>query len=261
MISIEAVISSMVVITVFAVFLTVVGYFSALKSVNDFIHSKAETIAVVSHGAKMDLHGVIDSKGYKNIKNGRVENLFLTYVTQGDEIRIFAFFYYKGLLGKFRMKSECCVTVWHGDVQKNEKTVWDLSPIERGKKIEEIFGSDLPEFFPVLDSFEPVTGHAISITSIDTTAKQYETGIKIKEVILEKAAELRRFTYAECEDIIIRDMDIDSKELIIVLPQNSLSNIQRKYLEEVLSTVKNYGMEINLKRYQYAKRYSEIWGE
>ncbi len=53
------------------------------------------------------------------------------------------------------------------------KSVWSLSPFERGVAIEKTLGQNLPQNFPVIDKFE--NGLATSIKSMDLSAKSYQS--------------------------------------------------------------------------------------
>ena len=53
--------------------------------------------------------------------------------------------------------------------------VWELSNLKRGKVIEEVFGSNLPEFFPAVDLYDERSKTVTAFVSIDVTSPHYRS--------------------------------------------------------------------------------------
>ncbi len=99
-------------------------------------------------------------------------------------------------------------------------SVWNLSPIERGRVIEQQLGMNLHQNFPGIDAFDFNSGEATSIKSIDTNAPSYRRDSAIRSRIRKYIRDLDRFKNA---GDIAEDM-IKSKTLKIAVPANASEN-------------------------------------
>lgn len=246
----EAAVCGAAVIMLFSLFITIAGYCRAYADVKEYADEKAREVSLVCHTAGMSFPGIIPAAGYQN--PGQVKNLFLCHESWGEETHINVSYTYASLLGDFRVSMNSVFTKWEGDAPQDFESVWKLPPNERGRKIEEIFGGGLPEFFPVLDAYDPVTGHAAAIVSMDTTLGKYESGSMIREVLHGKIDELASFDYGKSGETVITAMDIDSRELIVVLPENPLEPIQQEVLDECCIYASGREIGLRIKRYQTA---------
>ncbi|MDX1359620.1 MAG: hypothetical protein R3232_12370, partial [Clostridia bacterium] len=180
MITAEAAVCAAAVIMLFAVFMTIAGYCRSYSAVKQFADKKARDISLLSYGVQVEMPGIIPAGDFNN--SGQIRNLIVYHEGWGDETRVNASYTYTSLLGNFRVAISSVFTKWKGDAPQDFRSVWELPPNERGRKIEEIFGGGLPEFFPVLDAYDPISGHAASIVSMDTTLGKYIDGRMIREV-------------------------------------------------------------------------------
>jgi hypothetical protein len=175
------------------------------------------------------------------------------YYKSGNEIRIRAAYSYRSPLGDFPVRFESVFTAWQGDGgEPTGKTVWDYANFKRGRIIEERFGGGLPEFFPVLDSYDPMSGTAASITSMDTTLETYRDGGGICEKLFGEIEEISGFTGARKEGLEICEKDIEKREMLVVIPENPLTAGQLKAFEQCRSKAMASGVVFTLKRYQHA---------
>lgn len=247
----ETAVCSASLILLFALFFTLTGYCRAHQSVKEFTDEKARDTAVLGYALGIDVPGIIPTADFENVKNGSIDNLIIFYESWGEEVKLNASYTYSSLLGKFRVKLSSQFTKWTGDNMKDGKSVWSMSPIDRGKMIESIFGGGLDEFFPVIDTFDEISGHAASIVSIDTTLETYRTGTELINVIKEKTDGLNEFAYGEYEGFVITEYDIEKRELIVVLPENQLNDKQLAAIDECTGYAAEKSIILTVKRYQY----------
>ncbi|MDX1358958.1 MAG: hypothetical protein R3232_09025, partial [Clostridia bacterium] len=211
----EIAICSAVIILLFALFISIAGYIRTYDAVKEFIDRKAMDTAVLGYAAGIDIPGIISSDGLFCKGHSGIRNLIIYSESWGEEVRLNGSYTYVSPIGGFRVRMSSYFTKWKGDAPEEGKSIWDLPPAERGKKLEEIFGGGLPEFFPVLDAYDDISGHAAVIVSIDTTLERYKKGPALKETINDKINDLVTFCHGECEGDVITGMDIDTRELII----------------------------------------------
>jgi hypothetical protein len=101
--------------------------------------------------------------------------------------------------------------------------IWSLSNFERGKKLRALFGGNLPGNFPVISRFESATGQAVMIKSMDLTAPYYQTKENAIEKLENYLKELAAFEGATYGAVDIRKHQITSKQLTLVIPNNTLA--------------------------------------
>ena len=134
---------------------------------------------------------------------------------------------------------------------KSSDDLWALSNFQRGLKIRKLFGGNLPSNFPVIASF--TNGKAIMIKSVDMTAPSYQKGDNAQELIDGYIRELAGFKGQEkpwgSGNIIINGKDIVNKELLLVIPQNELSEANEKLLASLPSKTEAKGISLIIKRY------------
>jgi len=251
-ITVETAVCSAAMILLFSLFFTITGYCRAYLSVKEFIDIKAQDTALLGYVLDIDVPGIISTEGFKNVKNGSVNNLMVFCENWGEEIKLNASYTYASLIGNFRVSMNSYFTKWNSDTVENGESVWLLSPVERGKAIESIFGGGLPEFFPVIDAFDEISGHAASIVSADTTLDSYASGTELKNVLMQKADELASFKFGEYDETVITGKDIDSRELILIIPENPLNERQQLAINECDKYASEIAIILSVKRYQNA---------
>lgn len=149
------------------------------------------------------------------------------------------------------------VKAWLGGNEKavsnisDKDDIWSLSNFERGRKLREIFGGNLPSNFPVIAKFE--AGTATMIKSIDLTAKTYQDSKEVEEAINEYTDKLLEFKGQEkpwgSKGIIIKEEEIKVKELLLILPGNPVKPEISMALETCKEKARNKGISIKVETY------------
>jgi hypothetical protein len=129
--------------------------------------------------------------------------------------------------------------------------IWSLNNFQRGMKIRRIFGANLPSSFPVIAKYD--NGHAVMIKSMDLTAQSYQQGNNAEKTLLEYIDKLAAYkgqpTPWGSDDIVIREQDIASRELKLVIPKNKLSDANEALLEKMAHTAAAKGVTLVVERY------------
>lgn len=129
--------------------------------------------------------------------------------------------------------------------------IWALSNFQRGLKIRRIFGANLPSNFPIIARFE--SGKAVMIKSMDLTAASYQEGDHAQEKLKEYMDELAAYKGQEkpwgSSGTVIQKKDIKSRELLLVIPQNKLSDANEKLLSDMVKSASFQGITLVVKRY------------
>lgn len=135
---------------------------------------------------------------------------------------------------------------------EDNESIWDLNNLDRGKKLREIFGGNLPEFFPVLSSYS--NGVATMIKSMDHTAQTYSSPYEMKKELYEMADNLYGFKYTNYnsgnESIIIKEEDIKRKVILLIMPTNELTSVQQSVINEFINYCQEKNIKFDLRRYQ-----------
>jgi len=250
-VSAEAAVASTGVILLFAIFITIAGYAVTAARVMVYVHDKAVDSSLAMYASGVKVPAVLFGKPSGEYGISGLRNLRVYGVTAEDRINVTAAYRYPSLFGDIEASVTSVCTLWKGDASFGiVENVWKLPPNERGREIEEIFGGNLPEFFPVIDCFDYTSGEAVAIVSIDTTLEVYSSGLGIKKVIMEKAAALAAFNGGKSGDAAIESFEIKSKKLLVVLPENELSDKQETCFEEALLDSAAMGLEVVARRFQ-----------
>lgn len=129
--------------------------------------------------------------------------------------------------------------------------LWSLSNFQRGRKIQRIFGANLPFNFPVIAGFE--NGKAVMIKSMDLTAESYQKGDHALDALMGYVEELAGYGGQEKpwggSGTVIRKKDIREKELLLVIPENKLSDANEKLLSDMSGIARSRGISLVVKRY------------
>ncbi len=134
---------------------------------------------------------------------------------------------------------------------KNETldgSVWKLSNFQRGNVIEEKFGGNLPEFYPVIDRYDK--GKAVKIVSVNHISESYKKYDAFENRLKEEIDNLISFKGADYGGVNIKNKDIEFREIIFVFPEDDFTIDQNQVIKEI----KNYGMKnginVTIERYQ-----------
>lgn len=137
------------------------------------------------------------------------------------------------------------------DAVQSEDDLWSLNNFQRGLKIRNLFGANLPTNFPVIAKFS--NGRAVMIKSMDLTADSYQTGDNAEKLLNGYISGLAGFKGMEkpwgSSNIVIHNSDITSRELLLVIPENKLTDVNERLLVLMAEKAKSKGINLTVKRY------------
>ncbi len=141
--------------------------------------------------------------------------------------------------------------VLDGSSRDDTEDIWSLSNFQRGLKIRRLFGANLPDSFPVISAFK--NGKAVMIKSMDLTAAGYQTGDNAEKTLKGYINELAKYKGQEKpwgnEGIVIKNESIKSREVLLVIPQNKLSDANEAMLNDMIGFARSKGVDLSIKRY------------
>lgn len=112
--------------------------------------------------------------------------------------------------------------------------VWKLGWGLRGKTINELFGDPtFPSNYPVIDKIP--NGVATSVKSIDLNAATYQNEASLAYRLNKFVDDVREFDGADWGTKNIRDTDIDSRAVQVIVPSESIAKDQQLVFEMVRS--------------------------
>ena len=145
----------------------------------------------------------------------------------------------KGVLGK------------NTDSSEPVDDIWSLSNFQRGLKIRRLFGANLPNSFPVIAKYE--AGKAVMIKSMDLTAASYQKGNTAERTLKGYLNELREYQGQEkpwgSDGIVIKKSEIKHRELLLVIPQNELSDTIEMMLTDIVRYAESIGIDMIIERF------------
>jgi hypothetical protein len=111
--------------------------------------------------------------------------------------------------------------------EEEQNNIWSLPPLERGKKIQNMYGRDsnMPHNFPVIASIKG--GIATSIKSINLNSKTYDKTQNIENRVAGLIDDLYEFSGGRVGSYSISPSDIIRKKLIIVIPKGTITEEER----------------------------------
>jgi len=156
------------------------------------------------------------------------------------------------------MVQRASVKAWMGGDETalgNQEDIWSLSNLERGKRVWEIFDANLPWLFPDISGF--YSGKAVLIRSIDLTSRSYQSKEAVTEKIMEYARGLSSYRGQEQpwgkERIVIREKDITSRELLLVIPKNPIAPQIKQAVFECAELCAAIGVTLRVEEYGVKK--------
>jgi len=136
-----------------------------------------------------------------------------------------------------------------------EEDIWSLDNFERGRRLRNIFGANLPNTFPVISAFKD--GTATLIKSMDLTASSYQNPKTVKERICGYIDDLAAYQGQEQpwgrDRIVIRRSEIMSKELILVIPENPAASGVNIVLRECAEFASAKDVRLKVVKYGYKR--------
>ncbi len=133
-------------------------------------------------------------------------------------------------------------------IGENGESIWNLSNFERGKKIEELFGGNLPHFFPVADYYDH--GMVMSILSINHTKETYQSDAALRKTLEDFAKKLYNFNGGEYKGTVIPEGSIISREIKLVFPEDDFTSSQQNVIDNFITHANNMGIRVTIERYQ-----------
>lgn len=105
---------------------------------------------------------------------------------------------------------------------KKTESVWDKSPVNRGKLIQEQEGlRNLPENFPVYCAYDASSKTATAVHSIDIRDSSYQSASQIKNAIRQKCEGIENFSTKTYDGVTLNAADIKEKKLILYIPSSA----------------------------------------
>ncbi len=136
-------------------------------------------------------------------------------------------------------------------LEGSKEDIWSLSNFQRGLKIRRLFGANLPTSFPVIAKF--ANGKAVMIKSMDLTAASYQVENNAEKTLKGYLNELVKYKGQDkpwgSDNILIRERDINSRELLLVIPKNELSDANEKLLSDMEDIAASKGVMLVVERY------------
>jgi len=167
------------------------------------------------------------------------------------------------ILPEIKMVQTACAKAWtigsvamdSEDTHSDEDDIWSLDNFTRGKKLREIFGGNLPFNFPVIASFKD--GVATMIKSMDLTASTYQTADVVREKLYGYIEEIANFQGQEepwgKDRIVIKNDDIKQKQLVLIIPGNTIQSEVERELYECIDYAKSRGVTMTIEKYGMKK--------
>jgi hypothetical protein len=125
----------------------------------------------------------------------------------------------------------------------NETSIWDLPNKERGMKIEEIYGGNLPYDFPVIDIYDKSSKIGTSIKSINLNSKSYQDKANLSRLLKQYVDDINSHRAINYKN---EEYYLAGKELIFVIPKDSINDMNSTVLEQVKSYAKDNGVGITV---------------
>ena len=134
--------------------------------------------------------------------------------------------------------------------------VWELSNLKRGKVIEEVFGSNLPEFFPAVDLYDERSKTVTAFVSIDVTSPHYRSEANLRKAVFSHASKLSGFNGGECDGVTIKAGDVRYRKILLILPDNAADPEYANLLLNLsIDCGLRYGVSVESTFYQHSSVY------
>lgn len=145
--------------------------------------------------------------------------------------------------------------ILQGSEPKNgSKDIWSLDNFSRGEEFRNVFNTNLPKTYPVIDNYD--NGDAMSLKTIDLTAPYYKSNSKISKSIKSDIDELAAFKGAEklINGKEYKISNIKNRTLTVVIPCNSPKD-RRDFLSSLKDYAKSKGVKLVIKEYGNSLKY------
>lgn len=125
----------------------------------------------------------------------------------------------------------------------DEMNIWALPNKDRGMKIEEMYGGNLPFDFPVIDIYDDATKTGTSIKSTNLNAKTYQDSVTLKKKLVAYVDTLKNCDLISYKG---KNYSLLSKNLILVVPKESINESNKAVIDQVISYAKSNGIYITI---------------
>jgi hypothetical protein len=130
--------------------------------------------------------------------------------------------------------------------------LWDRlvhSPFDRGSLIDKLLGNNMGYNYPMIDRFESATGEAISIKSLDTGAKSYQTTASLENKVdtyVDDVASSNGSTVkgTGTGPTYVTQSMVKSRILELAIPDRQLSQAQKEALDNVKAYAKSKNVSV-----------------
>ncbi len=252
-ITVEALMVLPIVIIIFSCFLYLIAYISVVTTIKNDLHEKILKMAVNDYTIGFSLPTIVSLYDKEEKETLHLNYVFCHSETFGNQITLIFDGVFNGYVSTSKIHLTQTIHKFNGDhLDYYDENIWKLDNFTRGEKVEVLFGGNLPRYFPTIDYYDELTGKVLSITSVNTIYETYQTHIGLYERIIKDINKLNRFNGTIFEDISIDFRDITQKELLVVLPTNSLNREQLAVIDELMIVCKQYNILFTIKRYQKA---------
>lgn len=149
---------------------------------------------------------------------------------------------------KISQSASCCIWAGEdgidltGDTDEASENIWHLGNLERGRKIRELQGANLPFSFPTVAIFKNGTVTAIKSLNMDET--YYKNSENLKEKLVSMINKLQEFNGASSGDTAIQKSEILRKELRLIIPETELQADQQQILDQSVTLARTKGIEL-----------------
>lgn len=176
-----------------------------------------------------------------------------TFFLNGHEILLdlrceipfgFSFLHVDSIPKHYRLRTNAWVTGVGGEVTETNAAIWELDNFSRGKKIRSMYGGNLPDAFPTISKFQ--NGRATMIKSVDFRKETYQVKGALSENIITMLETLAAYQgqsvpYGK-EQIVILPEQIKAKELLLVIPAATQSELIQTELAKASAVAEGYSI-------------------
>ena len=129
------------------------------------------------------------------------------------------------------------------------QSVWNLSNFERGRILQEKFGRNLPQFFPVIDYYKD--GTVGVIRSINHTLKTYKDSSALEKVLNELYTDLSEFNGGSYAGVSVKENQVKEREIILIFPEDDFNAEQQTVVERFINISERRGVHVTVQRFEY----------
>jgi hypothetical protein len=135
----------------------------------------------------------------------------------------------------------------------NGRGVWDLPATKRGRILENIFGHNLHPNHPTIDIWDPNTGAATSLKSVDLEAPSYQVEGDYERALYNKLSksidDLAEFKGGRYAGTDVPENEITSRTLTVIIPSLGTAE-QRQVQRQIFEVGKQRGVLVRTEVYR-----------